>query len=52
MTCFGVAQKRLSIRTELFNHLKEMPLLEEYATKLRVEYLNALIIPQQHSFIF
>jgi len=28
------------------------PLLEEYATKLYVEYLDALIIPQQHSFIF
>lgn len=35
----------------LFDHVKEMTLLEEYATKLHVQCLEALI-PQAQAFIF
>lgn len=51
MTCFCVAQKRLRVRTMLFDYMKEMILLEEYATKLQVECLEVLIPQEQFYFL-
>lgn len=51
MTCFCVTQKRLRVRTMLFDYVKEMILLEEYATKLQVECLEVLIPQEQFYFL-